>query len=250
LYAIRKLFLEPFRPLTTAFAVLLLYFAYIVKPYIIISMIPILGLIIVQSMGARMRSNFLLYALYFLAVVPVLGLTFYILSIAAESSGKYSFDTVAQQAYLVHTDLTRNQMYYTETGGSVYDIGEFDPTIGGMLSKFPIALFTGLFRPFLWEAKKAIILLSALENTALLLFTFWGLWRYGGGRVLRAIIGHRWSRSFMIFAIFFTFMMGLTSGNFGNLVRYRVPGLFFFYIVIFATYGALGAKASDSGRRE
>ncbi|MCS7153178.1 MAG: hypothetical protein N2253_08705 [Bacteroidia bacterium] len=248
LNGIRKIIIEPASLLSRIAAFILLYFAYVVKPYVIISMIPLFGFMLLQSIGTKAKRDFYLYSLYILVGPMILGLSFYLLVLAAESSGKYSFEKVAHQAYLVQTDLTRNVLYYTETGGSVYDIGEFEPTIEGMLSKFPIAFYTGLFRPFLWEAKKGVILLAAIETTFLLGYVAYGLLTYGIMRVLRSIVSHKWSLLLMIFAVFFIFMMGLTSGNFGNLVRYRVPGIFFFYLVIFAAYGQLSAEATHSRR--
>ncbi|MCX8112580.1 MAG: hypothetical protein N3E49_05215 [Bacteroidia bacterium] len=250
LYGMRKLFLEQATILDKIGALVLLYFSYAVKPYILISLIPIFGLLTVQHVGEKFKSSIFSYILYLMTIPIVLGLTLYILSLAAEASRKYSFENILQQAYIVKLDLTRNESYYVETGGSVYDIGDFEPSIPGILSKFPIAFYTGLLRPFIWEAKKGAILLAALETTALLIITLYGLFRHGIGLVLKQIIAHKWSRLLMIFAIFFIFMMGLTSGNFGNLVRYRVPGVLFFYTVLFATYGKLATEATDSRRRE
>ncbi|MCS7296599.1 MAG: hypothetical protein RMK19_03790 [Bacteroidia bacterium] len=228
-----------------------LYFAYAVKPYIVISLIPVLGLIIVTNFNLKATTHALNYLIYPFFATAVLFGSWYLLQVAAESTGKYSFQNVATQAYLSYVDLTRHESYYHITmGGSVYDIGEFEPTIPGMLSKFPIAFYTGLFRPFLWEARKPIILLTSLEITAFSLFLLYGLLKYGVWRVLRGILENPWSIVFMIFSVFFIYMMGLTSGNFGNLVRYRVPGLFFFYTVIFATYGKLAREVDYRRQRK
>ncbi|MCX7652198.1 MAG: hypothetical protein N2200_04960 [Bacteroidia bacterium] len=244
LYALRRLFLEQPHLLQYLLSFILIYLAYVIKPYIVMSFIPILGFMIIQVFGKKMKSDIFLYALYLILVVLILGLTLYLIQVSAESSGKYALENIPKQAYLVQMDLVRNTAYYAETGGSVYDIGEFEPTMTGMLSKFPIAFFTGLFRPFLWEAKKGIVFLAALEGTSLLFFTLYGLFKYSPQNVLRSIFSHHMSRSFIIFSIVFLFMVGLTSGNFGNLVRYRVPGIFFFYLVIFANYAELRAKAN------
>jgi hypothetical protein len=44
-------------------------------------------------------------------------------------------------------------------------------------------------------------------------------------------------------------MVGLTSGNFGNLVRYRVPGYIFFMSALFVTFGKLRDAAYRYRRR-
>ncbi|MCX7606059.1 MAG: hypothetical protein N2170_02175 [Bacteroidia bacterium] len=170
----------------------------------------------------------------------------------SRTSKKYSFDSVLEHAYVVHRDLTFSEVYYQETGGSVYDIGSFEPTLSGVIRKFPIAFFTGLFRPLPWEAKKLIVLLPSIENFIILIFILSIAIKYGLISLFREILRNKWSLYFIVFSIFFLFMVGLTSGNFGNLVRYKVPGIFFFYVILFGTYGELrhNYETHHSRRRE
>lgn len=244
LYALRGILLERANMLRYIISFAFIYGAYIVKPYIVVSFIPILAFLIIRKQSQKMKRNIILYSLNFLVMIFVLSVALYLLKVLAESSGKYSLENLPKQAYLVQMDLVQNATYYVETGGSVYNIGEFEPTIYGMLSKFPVAFFTGLFRPFLWEAKKGVVLLASIESTALLLFTVYVLFRYGILSIFRQVSSHYLSSALVVFSIIFLFMVGLTSGNFGNLVRYRVPGIFFFYLVIFAVYGELKTKVS------
>jgi hypothetical protein len=113
-----------------------------------------------------------------------------------------------------------------------------------MLSKFPIATFTAMFRPFIWEANKPVILLAALETIMVLVMVIVNIFRYGVIGIIRKIV----SDPFLIFclgySIFFLFMVGLTSGNFGNLVRYRVPGYIFFLAGLFVAFGKLRDEAN------
>lgn len=249
MYAMRILFLTKSMIYQKIISIILLFFAYIVKPYIVISLIPILGFTLIYSMSRRLRKTIFHYILFLTLCALITLSTFLLLTIAAEKSEKYSLDRIAAQAHTVYTDLAYNTRYYELTGGSAYDIGDFEPTVGGMLSKFPIAFFTGLFRPFVWEAQKGVILVASLEGTFLLIFMFYGIFRYGLARIIKQIASNVWGVSWMTFAIFFLFMVGLTSGNFGNLVRYRVPGFFFFFLVIFLTYGELVQKISDRRSR-
>ena len=81
--------------------------------------------------------------------------------------GKYSLEKVAQTS-----KITGSYIYWISgDAGSAYSLGDFSPTIGGMLSKFPLAVNVTLFRPYLWEAKKIIVLLSALEAILFLFVT-------------------------------------------------------------------------------
>ncbi|MDW8134652.1 MAG: hypothetical protein RMJ66_06245, partial [Bacteroidia bacterium] len=169
----------------------------------------------------------------------------------SESSEKYSLDYVYERAYQVYYDLRYHESYYLHTGGgSIYDVGEFKPTLEGVLEKFPIAFTTALFRPFIWESSKIVILLPAIENLIMTLLMGYLAYKYGIIIFLKKVVQNKWSLAFMLFCVVFLFMVGLTSGNFGNLVRYRVPGIFFFYIILFATYGEIKYETYHSGGRQ
>ena len=97
-----------------------------------------------------------------------------------------------------------------------------------MLRKAPVAIFAGLFRPTLLDVRNPVMAISALENTALMLFLLYILFRVGP----LGFAGHVFSRPMIlfsfVFAIFFSFAVGLTTSNFGSLVRYKIPALPFF----------------------
>lgn len=110
--------------------------------------------------------------------------------------------------------------------GSTYDLGEFDPSIGGMLSKFPQAVVVTLFRPFPWEARKVIIALSALEALVFLYFTLKAI--FTKGRQFKTIFKDPNITFFLIFSLIFAFAVGISSYNFGALSRYKIPCLPFY----------------------
>lgn len=62
------------------------------------------------------------------------------------------------------------QEYLSEyvTSGSAYHIGELDGSLGSIVKVAPQAVFISLFRPFLFEARNPVMLLSALEAGLLL----------------------------------------------------------------------------------
>jgi len=225
------------------------WMTYTVKPYVALAILPWAAMWVYLTLNKSMRHP--LYRYFFSPILffIFIGISYLgILSLGSET-GKYSLKNIPEQAYLVYTDLTQNYTYYQETGGSVYDIGDFEPTVGGMLSKFPIATLTAMYRPFLWEAGKPVILMAALETFVLLILTLINLLRYG----ILGVIKRAVSDPFLIFcfgySVFFLFMVGLTSGNFGNLVRYRVPGYIFFMSALFVTFGKLRDAAYRYRRR-
>jgi hypothetical protein len=96
-----------------------------------------------------------------------------------------------------------------------------------MLSKFPVATITGLFRPFLWESRNIVMVASGLENTLILLFVIYIFIRKPG-RALVAIISNPLVLFCLIFSIFFAFSIAISTSNFGALVRLRIPMMPFF----------------------
>ncbi len=221
------------------------WMTYTVKPYVALAILPWLLIWIYFSLNKKVNHPLYRYFISPIMLLLFAGLAYLGLLLLGEQTKKYSLENIPRQAHLVYMDLKYNYTYYQETGGSVYDIGEFEPTIPGMVSKFPIATLTAIFRPFLWEANKTVILLASLETFILLIITFINILRHGIIRITR----QAFSDPFLIFcfgySIFFLFMVGLTSGNFGNLVRYRVPGYIFFLSALFVGFG----KLRDEGNR-
>ncbi|MCQ2608084.1 MAG: hypothetical protein MJ197_05305 [Bacteroidales bacterium] len=144
------------------------------------------------------------------------------------AEGKYaSVGSMMEQAVIIQDDLKRD--YY---GDNSFDIGTFDASLTGMLKKLPQALLAGLFRPFLWEARTPFMLLSGLENFAILLLSLYVILKMRMG-VIRALKNDSFLLSLSLFVFIFGFFIGLTIANFGALVRYRIILLPFFVIMLF-----------------
>ncbi len=144
------------------------------------------------------------------------------------AEGKYaSVGSMMEQAVIIQDDLKRD--YY---GDNSFDIGTFDASLSGMLKKLPQALSAGLYRPFLWEARTPFMLLSGLENLAILLLTLYVVIKMRM-RVIRTFKEDPFLMSLCFFVLIFGFFIGLTIANFGALVRYRIILLPFFMIVLF-----------------
>jgi len=107
--------------------------------------------------------------------------------------------------------------------GSGYNIGKQDGTLGGMAKLAPQALVVALFRPFLWEARNPTMALSALESTYFLLLTLLILWRVGLAKTFVAISSTPVLTLCFVFSLIFAISVGISSGNFGTLVRYKIP---------------------------
>jgi hypothetical protein len=95
-----------------------------------------------------------------------------------------------------------------------------------MLKKFPAAIVVTFFRPFPWEVKKIIVLLSAFEAIVFLCLTVWVIvFRL---RILKNVVRDPNLLFFAVYSLIFGFAVGISSYNFGALSRYKIPCLPFY----------------------
>lgn len=235
-YGLHQFFIERKRITSTIIQlVFAFYLIFTIKSYIAFALLP--GLVIFANFERvkRIKSTFVkLFAipgltLFGVAILNVLFVDF------DEVFGKYSADRLLEEAAVQNADLQRD-VY----GSNSFDIGEFEPTMQGALSKFFPALNAALFRPFIWEAGGSpTMIFSGLETAVIMYFALVGFLK-GPIRFFRKIF----SDPFVIFCLLFTlilgFGVGLSTSNFGALVRYKIPYLPFFLFMIL-----LCSKRSD-----
>ena len=151
--------------------------------------------------------------------------------------GYLGFDQVVQSSYKYKADNVINRMegfhsWHKTLGGSAYDLYITDYTPLGLLAKFPQGVNVTLFRPYVWEAHNAFMLLNALESFFLLTFTLWVLLktRRSFFTLLRA---NPYLFGGLIFVLFFAYAIGISSYNFGALVRFKIPLLALYLFILF-----------------
>ena len=100
------------------------------------------------------------------------------------------------------------------------------------MAKAPAAIVAGVFRPFLWESRNVLMLISGLETFILLILTLTLLKRLGFCCITRIIIRNPFLIAAFVFLITYAFFVGLTTANFGALVRYRMPVIVFLTLIL------------------
>ncbi len=205
-----------------------------IKPYIFFALLP--GSILWYGGIQIFRvDNHLVKSLTtpFLITISLLS-GYLMLNLMSGFLGEYSLEKVLDKAVLTQNDLKSE--YYQ---GSSFDIGGFDPTVAGILSKMPSAINAALFRPYIWETYNLTMLMSGIENLILLIFTIYLVIKLKFYNLFRLMFRHRILFFTVYFSIFFAFSVGLTTSNFGSLVRYKIPAIPFFLIsliIISSTY--------------
>ena len=199
-------------------------FSYIliaIKPYIFLSISAGLFVEICFEWISKIRSTFIRVISFPFVFLVIIGLAAIFSSrLTSAIGGHYaSMDVMLERAAVVQEDLTRD--YY---GSNSFDIGAFEPTLGGISKKIPAAITAGIFRPFIWESHSLFMVMSGLENFILLVLSIYVFGRVGPYFFLQKMIAKPHILVFSVtFSLIFAFAVGLTTANFGALVRYKIP---------------------------
>ena len=228
-YSFYLFFIKKQRKFTYLLFIIISSFTIIaIKPYIFFALLP--GAILWLSNNQVKKINHGFVRILATPLILSLGSTagYFALANMGDSLGSYRLDTVLEKAVITQQDMKAD--YY---GGKTYDIGEFDASVIGIISKAPIAIFSGIFRPAIWDVRNAVMLISSLENTYLLILTVFLLIKLKFLGFFSLIRKNPMLLFCMLFSLFFAFSVGLTCANFGSLVRLRIPELPFFVAGIF-----------------
>jgi hypothetical protein len=197
-----------------------------IRGFLLFSTLPCLVIMAFTYYQSSIKSSFLRFVLGPLLLLVGVVASVFIFTKLGSVVESYNIESLQQKAEGFRS-------WHTTQGGSTYSIAEnmeFTPT--GVLKQAPLALVVTLFGPFFWQIKSPVMLLSAIESMVLLyLFTtkvFFNRRVYGLGSVL--LKDH-----IIAFALPFIFILGtaigLTSFNYGALVRYRISILPFFFVL-------------------
>lgn len=229
-YTFHRLFMER---KVTLFSVLLLVMScwviFSIKKYILLCFLPAVLLWWVATHLSRIPS-----LMFRVVLTPLFGiiaafLAYYAVLKVGEDDPRYNISTLAQTAKITAYDIRYG--WGARTGeGSGYTLGELDGSWQSMLKLAPAAINITLFRPWLWEIKNPLMILSALESLALLILTAQLIWR------VRQKIFHYIRKPdiifCLVFALIFAFAVGVSTFNFGTLSRYKIPMMPYYLLAL------------------
>jgi hypothetical protein len=230
-YAFYNIFIEKRRKaLNTILLIFALYLIIIIKIYIALCLIPacILYLFILFNNRIKSKSFRIFLRPFLISIGLVTG--YFAISQLAKEDEKYNMQNIASTAKTTSEYLERVSRI---SGGSFYSLGEFEPTPVGMLKKLPQAIWVSLFRPYIWESKSPTMLLSAFESLFFLYLTISILIKLGFRNCYIIIKNNPFVQFALLFSFAFGFAVGITSNNFGTLVRYKIPMMPFYLSAIF-----------------
>ncbi|GAB2958344.1 hypothetical protein GCM10027048_26610 [Hymenobacter coalescens] len=214
------------------------------KVYILLAFLPPALLWVFNENSSRIKNASLRMVAKPLLIGVGAGLAFFAATNLTEGDDRFDVDKIGERS-----KITAEYLYITSVTqeGSAYNIGKLDGTLTGMLKLSPQAIFVTLFRPFLWEARNPVMLLSALEALVYLGFTLRTLYRAGTLRALGIISTTPILTLCFVFSLIFAASVGISSSNFGTLVRYKIPLLPFYVCGLLITEDI--SRATQPGRR-
>jgi len=196
-----------------------------IKSYILLCFAPVVFVYLYFGYLKKVRNPIVK-----VLVIPFLLLFFGGLGVLVAdyaSTGEYNIDNVAQRAAVTSYDIKYG--WGARTGGDgTYDIGTLDGSWGSMLRLAPQAIIVSWFRPFIWEVRNPLMLLAALESLVFLLLIFQLIVK----RRMRMVFGDPFMIFCLVFALLFSFAVGMSTGNFGTLMRYKIPMMPFLGILL------------------
>ncbi len=204
------------------------YILLILKAYILVSYLPFFILYLFLKNVSLIKNKFLQLAVILSLVFLSISVFSQVMSTITTSVGQYSSGDMAES-------VSKYQAAYAGVESrSSYSLGvDFDGSMGSLLKLAPMAITVTLFRPFIWEANSPAALLSSVESMFVMYLTITVLILYGFRGFFSAISKEPTVLYCLLFSILFALFVGATTGNFGSLVRYKIPCMPFYVVGMF-----------------
>ncbi len=191
------------------------YIMFAIKPYILFALLPGVIIWILYDKLLIIKNKLLKYSFIPLVYVLSFGGGYLVLS----SIGDFDIKNLVNEASIKQADLKR-----AEYKGNSFDIGSYT-TVDGAVSLSPKAIIAGLYRPYIWESKNIVMFLSGLENSVYLGLTIFILSRIRFLRLFKILFDNPLILFCLSYSILFALIIGLSTSNFGALVRFKIAFL-------------------------
>jgi hypothetical protein len=202
----------------------------IIKKYILLAFLPGILFWLFLEYNKKIRNPLLRRLSLPFSLAAGIGLAYFAATNVTAGDKMYDIDKLAER-----TKITADYLYgvSVKQEGALYKLGELDGSFEGMLKLAPQAINVSLFRPYLWEVKNPLMLLSAFESLFFLYFTLSLFFKIGVIKVWSRVTSAPFLLFCLIFTIVFAFAVGINSNNFGTLVRYKIPFVPFYASLVF-----------------
>ncbi|MGZ3871332.1 MAG: hypothetical protein ACXVJD_00355 [Mucilaginibacter sp.] len=227
-FASYRLFILRIKVINSVFTMCIAIFVIImVKPYIALAFLPSLVFWIFFQYRSTIRSSYLRVMILPFMLIIIGSAGYFIANIIGETNKKFQLENIANNAARLNTNLQSKE-------GAAFSIGvSRNPSVVQMIAIAPLAVITAIFRPFIWEVRSPIMLLSSLEGLYIMYIVALIVIRNGLGGAFKVIAGIPLVTFCLIFGVIFSFAVGFSTSNFGTLVRYEIPAIPFLVAGLF-----------------
>lgn len=218
-----------FSLLWVTFAGFLLFYT---KAYILLSIVPALIMIYFLRFRKNIKEKILRQVASFFFLMLAIGAGILVLQeiTKTEMAEQFSAEKILKTSKGIQEGFS---LTGEEGSGSNFSLGKASESLGGLFLLFPAGLATTFFRPFLWEAGSPFMMFSALEGLGILILTMMVFWQIGFKRFF-SIVGSDSVLVFcLVYSVLFAGIVGITTTNFGALVRYKIPAIPFYLALLF-----------------
>ncbi|MCW3127620.1 MAG: hypothetical protein JWO03_3278 [Bacteroidetes bacterium] len=203
-----------------------IYLMYSIRLFFLIILVPCVGFwFFAEFRDKLIKNNFLKSISFPLLLIVSTAVIIFGLGRVMNSNADLSTAALKEKA-------EGFQSWHGSLGGSAYDLGITDYSVNSLIKVFPLAVNVTLFRPYIFiDAHSAFQMISALQSLFFLYFFLLTLYRTRL-EFFTAITQDPMILFSLTFSIFYSFVAGFTSYNFGALDRYKIPALPFFMLAL------------------
>ncbi|RYF90389.1 MAG: hypothetical protein EOO03_03800 [Chitinophagaceae bacterium] len=211
------------------------YCVAVIKSYItnilLISIVFTMAFVFIQKI-----NNYIIRIglLLFIILISFVGLS--LIDISSQINDLVEDAVMQINAYQQNYETVSAEMEDSKGG---FTMKAIDPSLSTIIKRAPGVVLSCLYRPFLWESRKIIILFTSLESTVLLYCTLYLLFKGKIVGFFKPIFAERYMFFSFTLSILFALIIGFTTFNFGTMIRYKIIFLPFFYFMLVRLYTIL-----------
>ncbi|KAA3436589.1 hypothetical protein [Rufibacter hautae] len=217
---------------------------YFIKLYIIAAFTPFFIIFVINSNKNQIKNDLVrILSTPFILMFGAASMVLFLQN-ADELFGRYSVDQVLETA-------SQTAYYIKENNaGSAYNLEVDFSSPTGILIAIPQAVNITLFRPYPWEYLNPFILFASIESMYFLYYTIYLFYKIGFFKTFGVIYKSPIAQFGLLFSLTFAFMVGISSANFGSLVRYKIPIMPFYLLFLAVLYKEKIFKGIKPKRRK
>lgn len=225
LFSLYQLFIKKERIIINIiYAIISLYLLSGIKVALIGIVLVSVGAYFILNIIQKSKNILLRFTLIIIAIAGLIGFIF--ISINAIN------DSLEETAQLIQSNIENYSIAESEESKGGFAPLNFDISPVGILIATPATVFSTLYRPFLWETRKPIMFLSALESFIMLCSFLYMLFKSKFFGFFKTLLTDPCVMFCFVFCTLMAMIVGFTTFNFGTLVRYRLPLLPFYIFMI------------------